>query len=71
MSGSNYEIVVGGRLGGAMCRWFSDLEVSSSGPDATQLCGWFPDQPALQGLIAQLGELGLELVSVRRIPDEG
>ncbi len=70
MSGSNYEIVVGGRLGSAMTSWFADLDVRSSGPDATQLCGWFPDQPALQGLIAQLGELGLELVSVRRLPDE-
>ena len=56
MSGSNYEIVVGGRLGTAMTRWFSDLEVSSCGPDSTQLRGWFPDQPALQGLITQLGE---------------
>lgn len=69
MSGSNYEIVVGGRLGGAMTRWFSELEVGSSGPNATRLYGWFPDQPALQGLIAQLGELGLELVSVRRVPE--
>lgn len=70
MSGSNYEIVVGGRLGGAMTRWFSGLEVRSSGPEGTQLYGWFPDQSALQGLIAQLGDLGLELVSVRRMPDE-
>jgi len=69
VSGSNYEIVVGGRLGGAMARWFSDLEVRPSGSDATGLYGWFPDQPALQGLIAQIGELGLELVSVRRLPE--
>ena len=71
MAGSNYEIVVGGRLGGAMTRWFSELDVRSCGPDATRLCGWFPDQPALQGFIAQLGELGLELRSVRQLPDEG
>jgi hypothetical protein len=70
VSGATYEIVVRGRLGGALVRWFADLEVRSSGPDATYLYGWFPDQSALQGLLMQLGDLGVELSSVRRLPDK-
>lgn len=71
MAGANYEIVVAGRLGGALTRWFDDVvEVRASGPDATHLRGWFPDQAALQGLLARLGDLGIELDSVRRLPDD-
>jgi hypothetical protein len=67
--GANYEIVVHGRLGGALTRWFEGVEVASSGPDATRLCGWFSDQAALQALLAELGALGIELSSVKRLPD--
>lgn len=69
MAGANYEIVVRGRLGGALTRWFDELDVRSSGPDATRLHGWFADQAALQGLLRRLGDLGLELSCVRRLPD--
>lgn len=69
MAAAHYEIVVQGRLGSALVRWFDGLEVRSSGPDATRLCGWFADQPALQGVLAELGDLGVELMSVRRLPD--
>ena len=67
MSGAKYEIVVRGRLGGALTRWFDEFEVRSSGPDATHLYGWFADQAALQAALRQLGDLGLELSSVRRL----
>ena len=69
MTGAYYEIVVRGRLGGSLVHWLHDVEVRSSGPDATYLSGWFPDQAALQGLLAQLGDLGLELSSVQELPD--
>lgn len=69
MCAARYEIVVRGRLGSALVGWFDDLEVRSSGPDVTCLCGWFADQPALQGLLAQLGDLGVELTSVQRLRD--
>jgi hypothetical protein len=68
--GAQYEIVIKGRLGGPLVRWFDDLEVRSSGPDATHLCGWFSDQPALQAVLTRLGDLGLELEAVRRLPDQ-
>jgi hypothetical protein len=65
---AEYEIVVRGRLGSALTRSFEGLEVKASGPDATFLRGHF-DQAALQGLLAELGNLGLELTVVRRLPD--
>lgn len=68
MSGANYEIVISSRLGGAMLQWFDELELRASGPDATHLIGWFPDQAALHGVLRQLGDLGLELASLRRLP---
>lgn len=66
---ARYEIVVRGRLGGPLVRWFDELEVGASGPDATRFLGWFPDQPALHGVLTRLGGLGVELLSVRRLPD--
>ena len=69
MAAAQYEIVVRGRLGRALIRSFDDLEVRSSGPDATHLYGWFPDQPALHGVLSRIGDLGLELASVTRLPD--
>lgn len=69
VTGARYEIVVRGRLGDALIRWFDDLEVRSVGPEGTRLSGWFADQAALQGLLRQLGDLGLELSSVQRLPD--
>ena len=48
---ANYEIVIRGRLGRAMTRWFQNLEVRASGPDETYLVGRFEDQAALQGFL--------------------
>jgi hypothetical protein len=70
VTSATYEIVVRGRLGGALVRWFDELEVRSFGPDATHLYGRFADQSALQGVLARLGDLGIELSSVRRLPDD-
>jgi hypothetical protein len=66
---ARYEIVVRGRLGGALTRGLDDLEVRSTEPNATHLSGWFSDQPALHATLAQLADLGIELIAVRRLPD--
>jgi hypothetical protein len=71
MAAARYEIVVRGRLGRALIRSFDDLEVRSAGPDATYMYGWFPDQPALHGVLSRIGDLGLELSSLQRLPDSG
>ena len=70
MAGAKYEIVVKGRLGRALVRSFDDLEIRSTGPNATHLYGWFPDQPALHGVLTRIGDLGLELSSVQRLGDD-
>lgn len=69
VAAARYEIVVRGRLGGALSRWFDDLEVQSREPGATHMYGWFPDQPALYATLARLADLGLELLALRRLPD--
>jgi hypothetical protein len=69
VAAAQYEIVVRGRLGSALVHSLADVEVLSSGGDATCLCGWFRDQSALQGFLRSLGDLGVELSSVRRLPE--
>jgi hypothetical protein len=55
VAGGNYEIVIRGRLGRAISRWFDRVEVRASGPDETHL--------------AEVGELGLELRGVRLLSE--
>jgi hypothetical protein len=70
VAGAYYEVVIRGKVGTALSGAVGDLEISRAGPDSTLLYGWFPDQTALQGLLAWLGELDLELSSVRRLPEQ-
>lgn len=65
---AQYEIIVRGRLGEVLVRSFDELDVRAEGHQDTCLTGWFADQSALQGLLSRLGDLGLELSSVRRLP---
>ena len=69
MGAAAYEVVTRGRLGTALAQSFEGLEVSTCEPDEMHLRGWFADQAALQGLLAALSELGIELAAVRRLPD--
>jgi hypothetical protein len=50
--------------------WFEGLRVSSHQAGQTTIAGPVADQAALHGLLAKIRDLGLELLSVRRIgPD--
>src|SRR3954454_14837345 len=69
MEGARYEIVIRGRLGRALEVMFERIKVSDTDRNETVLVGYFQDQAALQGFLAQLGDLGLELSGVRRLPD--
>jgi hypothetical protein len=62
---ARYEIRVEGALGEQWSAWFGGLQVASDGAD-TVISGVIPDQPALHGLLNQIRDLGLCLVSVRR-----
>jgi hypothetical protein len=65
MRESQYHIRVRGRLPEHWARTFLPLE-SRPGPEGTtELRGPLPDPAALSGVLARLGDLGVELVSVR------
>ncbi len=66
-AGSEYEVVVRGRIGASLQQALEGLEVTSSGPDETRFRGWLPDQAALHGLLERIRDLGLELTAVNRV----
>jgi hypothetical protein len=66
---SRYEIRVNGILDERWTAWFEGLQVSSDGEE-TVISGPVADQAALHGLLTKVRDLGLFLISVRRLdPD--
>ena len=63
---ARYEIRVDGVLDGRWADWFGGLQLSSDGTQ-TVICGPLADQPALHGVLAKVRDLGLCLISVRRL----
>jgi len=69
---SNYEICVEGRLGSQTSAWFEDMTVTVNedrSPPQTIIRGYLVDQAALYGLISRARDLGLTLLSVKRIDE--
>ena len=62
-----YEIRVQGVLDDRWSAWFDGLRVSSDQAGHTTIAGPVPDQAALHGLLAKVRDLGLPLLSVRRM----
>jgi hypothetical protein len=66
---AHYEFRVRGVLEPRWSGWVEGLQVTSDGRE-TIIAGPVTDQAALHGLLAKVRDLGLELLSVRRIdPD--
>ena len=63
---ARYEIRVAGVLDGRWAAWFNGLQISGRGEE-TVICGLLADQPALHGLLTKVRDLGLCLISVRRL----
>lgn len=61
-----YEIRVDGVLDDCWADWFGGLRVTSDGTQ-TVISGQLPDQPALHALLVKVRDLGLSLVSLRRL----
>ncbi|WP_199235107.1 hypothetical protein [Kribbella sp. VKM Ac-2568] len=61
-----YEIRIEGVLDPS---WFEDLNVRSDDRQ-TVILGRFADQSALHGLLARIRDLGVRLISVRRVDPE-
>lgn len=62
-----YEIRVEGILDERWSSWFDGLDVRSAGENETIIVGLVADQAALHGLLSRVNDLGLVLVSIRRI----
>ena len=63
---ARYEIRVADVLDARWAAWFNGLQVSGQGEE-TVICGLVADQSALHGLLTKIGDLGLCLISVRRL----
>ena len=61
-----YQVVVRGRLGDYLAGVFDQLEVDPQ-PGQTSLTGNFADQAQLHGLLDQLRDLGINLISVNPV----
>ena len=66
MAPEHYEIRVEGVLGGHWTAWFEGLQVGSEGTE-TVISGPLADQAALHGVLVKIGDLGMRLISVRRV----
>ena len=63
---ARYEIRVEGVLGSRWATWFGGLQVQAAGTQ-TVISGPLADQAALHGVLAKIRDLGLDLLSVRRL----
>lgn len=69
---SDYEIRIEGRLGSQTTAWFEDMTLTvneEATPPQTIIRGHIMDQAALYGLISRIRDLGLTLVSVKRLDE--
>lgn len=66
---ARYEVRVQGMLDGRWSQWLGGLQVSSEGGESA-LSGTLPDQSALHGVLEMVFDLGLAVVTVRRLPPE-
>lgn len=63
---ARYEIRVADVLDSRWTAWFNGMQVSRQGEE-TVISGLLADQPELHGLLAKVRDLGLCLISVRRL----
>jgi hypothetical protein len=69
---SDYEFRISGHLGPQTAAWFEDMTLTvneETSPPQTIIRGYIVDQAALYGLINRARDLGLTLVSVKRLDE--
>lgn len=66
---ARYEVRVEGVLDGRWSEWFEGLHLQNQSGE-TILSGALPDQPALHGILDKVRDLGLTIITVRRLPPE-
>jgi hypothetical protein len=62
-----YQIRVKGNLDRKWSDWFDGFTITSQAGGATLLTGPVADQSALHGLLGKIRDLGLPLLSVKRV----
>lgn len=62
-----YEIRIEGLIDGLWTEWFDEMTITHDGDVETILIGELQDQSALHGILDRIRDLGLNLVSVRRV----
>ena len=67
---SLYHIRVQGILDEKWSDWFDGFAITPQADDETLLAGPVADQAALHGLLAKIRDLGLPLLSVKRVESE-
>jgi len=65
-----YEIRLEGSLDDGWTAWFDGMQITNEPDGVTVIAGVVADQAALHGLLAKVRDLGLPLLSVRRIDAE-
>lgn len=66
-----YEIKVEGFLDEGWSEWLSGLKIVHEVGGCTLLTGVVPDQAALHGLLVKIRDLGLPLLSLKRVINNG
>ena len=66
-----YRLTVEGSLDSDWSEWFDGLTIASKGDGHTTLSGPVIDQAALHGLLNKVRDLGLSLLSLTRVEQEG
>jgi hypothetical protein len=66
MAPEQYGIRVEGVIGEGWTAWFEGLRVRGAETE-TVICGPLADQAALHGVLVKISDLGMRLISVRRV----
>ncbi len=66
-----YRIRVKGHLSEQWANWFDGLTLENLPDGYAVLFGGLPDQSALYGVLKRIRDIGLTLISVNRVEDDG
>ena len=65
INGVIFEIIIGGHLDPHWSEWLGGLAINHDNKGNTLLTGIIPDQDALDGILVQIRDLGLILISLK------
>jgi len=68
---NTYEIRIEGLIDDLWTEWFNGMTITHDGNLETILVGELQDQSALHGVLDRIRDLGLNLISVRRVDLNG